>query len=364
MPWLKVSDNAHMNPIVYRAYTYSQTYPGLLNELFGFAGRCASFAASFRSDYLIEESAAIMLSDGRADRLIPAAFHCGYFTEELEENGKKTYRIVEDPELFHMRLRSEMEWENQRRNDTRNKDITIPVRLRDGDACRWCGKVVNWNDHKGGRGGTYDHLKPGEPAETINDMVVCCRSCNSARKDNKDLGGLLPAPKKPFFSHSTAMYLAGQGYPVRPSPESEKPMPKKLAPEVGSVSDAAASAADSMRLEASASLNAPGGADSEALAPEVGSVSDAAASAADSMRLEASASLNAPGGADSEALAPEVGIWKLSDEEKEKGLALFASDLGEGEEESPKSALAVSAPPPCTNALPSRRRRRGGKRRK
>ena len=40
--------------------------------------------------------------------------------------------------------------------------IIVPVRWRDGDACRYCGKVVNWADRKGGKGGTYDHRMPGQ----------------------------------------------------------------------------------------------------------------------------------------------------------------------------------------------------------
>lgn len=53
------------------------------------------------------------------------------------------------------------------------------MRWRDGDACRYCGKVVNWADRKGGKGGVYDHVCPA--SRTWHSEVVACRSCNSIR---------------------------------------------------------------------------------------------------------------------------------------------------------------------------------------
>lgn len=56
------------------------------------------------------------------------------------------------------------------------------VRERDGDHCRYCGKAVNWSDKRGPDGATYDHVFPGGPT-TIENLVVCCRSCNSLKRD-------------------------------------------------------------------------------------------------------------------------------------------------------------------------------------
>lgn len=55
------------------------------------------------------------------------------------------------------------------------------VRARDGDFCRYCGKRVNWNDRKGVDGGTYDHVDP-DGDNTLENIVVACRSCNSKKK--------------------------------------------------------------------------------------------------------------------------------------------------------------------------------------
>ena len=55
-------------------------------------------------------------------------------------------------------------------------------------------------------------------------MVVACRSCNSARKDNTEWGGkLLPPPSKPYYGRKTVEFLAENDVIVALSPESEKP---------------------------------------------------------------------------------------------------------------------------------------------
>lgn len=56
------------------------------------------------------------------------------------------------------------------------------VRERDGDHCRYCATDVNWTDRRGPSGGTYDHVDPRGPS-TIENLVVACRSCNSAKGD-------------------------------------------------------------------------------------------------------------------------------------------------------------------------------------
>ena len=105
----------------------------------------------------------------------------------------------------------------------------MPIRARDGDACRWCGNVVYWGNQKGGRGATYDHLNPGVPAETPEDMVVACRSCNSSRKDNAGWAvDLLPAPKTPYFSAKSAAWLTENGVPTKASAPSDKPVGRSV----------------------------------------------------------------------------------------------------------------------------------------
>jgi 5-methylcytosine-specific restriction endonuclease McrA len=65
---------------------------------------------------------------------------------------------------------------------TRDPALREAVRTRDRDRCRYCGVTVRWSDRKGAKGGTYDHVDPAGP-NTFDNLVVCCRGCNSAKRD-------------------------------------------------------------------------------------------------------------------------------------------------------------------------------------
>jgi len=201
-------------------------------SLFGQVLALAVEAAAFKTDYIIERGSVLKFTGTpeAAEKFIADAMFCGYLTGEVPlDDGRIAYRLIEDEDLFHMRLREEIDWENRRRNDTRKTSLIVPIRARDGDACRWCGHVVWWGDRKGGRGATYDHLNPGVPAETPDDMVVACRSCNSSRKDNAGWAvDLLPAPVKPYFSAKSAAWLTENGVPTKASVPSDKPVGRSV----------------------------------------------------------------------------------------------------------------------------------------
>ena len=83
-------------------------------------------------------------------------------------------------------------------------ELKAAVRRRDGDRCRYCGATVRWNDRRGERGGTYDHIDP-EGTNTFENLVVACRGCNSrkgARTPDQaempllDLPGIYPIPAR------------------------------------------------------------------------------------------------------------------------------------------------------------------------
>ena len=232
MPWLKVSDTAAQHRIVWRALEIPGASMQSMWSLFGQVLALAVEAAAFKTDYIIERGSILKFTGtpDAAQKFIADATFCGYLTGEVPlDDGRIAYRLVEDQDLFHMRLREEIDWENRRRNDTRKTSLIVPIRARDGDACRWCGHVVWWGDRKGGRGATYDHLNPGVPAETPDDMVVACRSCNSSRKDNAGWAvDLLPAPVKPYFSAKSAAWLTENGVPTKASAPSDKPVGRSV----------------------------------------------------------------------------------------------------------------------------------------
>ncbi len=232
MPWLKVSDTAAQHRIVWRALEIPGASMQSMWSLFGQVLALAVEAAAFKTNYVVERGSILKFTGTpeAAEKFIADAMFCGYLTDQVPlDDGRIAYKLVEDEDLFHMRLREEIDWENRRRNDTRKTSLIVPIRARDGDACRWCGHVVWWGDRKGGRGATYDHLNPGVPAETPEDMVVACRSCNSSRKDNAGWAvDLLPAPVKPYFSAKSAAWLTENGVPTKASAPSAKPVGRSV----------------------------------------------------------------------------------------------------------------------------------------
>jgi 5-methylcytosine-specific restriction endonuclease McrA len=80
----------------------------------------------------------------------------------------------------------------------RDPELRAEIRERDRDFCRYCGREVNWNDRKSIAGATYDHVDP-DGENTLENVVVCCRSCNS-RKGGRPLGQtgmrLRPVPER------------------------------------------------------------------------------------------------------------------------------------------------------------------------
>lgn len=59
--------------------------------------------------------------------------------------------------------------------------LTRAVQERDGNNCRYCGKIVNWHDRRSMSGATYDHVDPDGP-NTLENIVVACYSCNSSKR--------------------------------------------------------------------------------------------------------------------------------------------------------------------------------------
>ncbi|MFK4072066.1 HNH endonuclease, partial [Streptomyces sp. NPDC029674] len=216
MPWLKVSDASATHPIALAAMEADDADDRIVNELFGFVARCAVMAAQHERDYVVTVGTArVMAGSSRFEALVAAAVRAGYFVETTAEDAegvpRRAFRLVEEKDLFHMLLKKERAWETQRRNDVANPELTVPVRLRDGDGCRWCGKTVAWRDRKSGRGATYDHVRPGQGAASPEDLVVACRSCNSARKDEENTSfdrALMPPPEHPLYGADTLAFLA------------------------------------------------------------------------------------------------------------------------------------------------------------
>lgn len=68
-------------------------------------------------------------------------------------------------------------YDNRRMALNRDKELTAAIKARDGNNCRYCGRVVSWSDRRSPAGATYDHIVPRGP-NTLDNVVVSCRQCN------------------------------------------------------------------------------------------------------------------------------------------------------------------------------------------
>lgn len=224
MSWLKQSDVSANHPITLRALEMEDADDRILNEVYGWVNRCATQSAAHDQDYIVTLGTAKLMagSFARFEVLAAAAIFCGYFTEVMitvEGEKRKAFKLVEEKDLFHMILKADKDWTQQRQRDNRDVAKTGPVRLRDGDACRYCNRTVTWNnDRRSARWGSIDHVVPGEPG-TVATMVVCCGECNQRRQnDPLSTWKTLPPPVEPLIGPTTATWLTEKcGLPTKPT---------------------------------------------------------------------------------------------------------------------------------------------------
>lgn len=213
MPWLRTGDTAATHPRYLALFELDDVDATMRIAAFGFVSLCATLSAAHTSDYLVSYGVACQVGHGAERALLDICVRAGLM-EEVEVDGVHMWKIVDDPEFLHMRTKEEIEWERQRKADNANPELIIPVRLRDGDACRYCGQVVNWRARKGRIAGTYDHRVPGKGA-TIDTLVVSCSGCNASRSNDPladERHPLLPAPTKPYYSPHTREWIAAHDW--------------------------------------------------------------------------------------------------------------------------------------------------------
>lgn len=210
MAWLRTGDNVANHPIVLAVLEHPQATDNSVNETFGFIMRCALQSAAHFTDYVISYGTALALagSKSQADHLLELATSAGYITPAETLDGKPAFKLIEDSDFIHIRSKEEIDFERQRDRDRKDQGLTVPVWLRDGDACRYCRRIVQWSDKKSQRSGTFDHLSPGNAA-THDTYVVACRGCNSALSDlafEERSKYLLSVPPVPHYSRAGVQY--------------------------------------------------------------------------------------------------------------------------------------------------------------
>lgn len=232
MPWARFGDNAATYPALLDLAGDPDADERTVNEVLGFLARCATLSAAHLTDYVVDFGTAQMVGGSRTRDLIRLCESTGLMEAAPTPSGRAGWRIVQDPDFIHLRLREEIEHTRQRARDTSDIRLKVPVLLRDGDQCRWCGVLTMWRGRTSNRTGTLDHLKPGEPG-TVETLVVACRGCNSARGGNTELWDdnheLRPVPKRPCFGKATAKLLTDNGWPTEPNVHSDDESAPKAA---------------------------------------------------------------------------------------------------------------------------------------
>ncbi|MEN1976887.1 hypothetical protein [Cellulomonas olei] len=250
MAWKKEGDTAVFDPRVLAVVEHPRADPlRSVIEVWGFFSRVTSYLAPNPNDtYHVPFSACLMLAMNDREHLELLWDQCTFagLGQVVElDGGRRAFQVINDPNFVHVKTAAEIEWDRQRKADNGDPNLTVPVRMRDGDACRYCGLTVRWSDRRGAKGGTYDHRPPGRPA-TWETSVVACGGCNAARgllsrglAPDAGLAAadavhpLRPAPPTPYWSPATREWLAGHAAILRQhgltppalAPAGTKPIP-------------------------------------------------------------------------------------------------------------------------------------------
>ncbi|MBV7294914.1 hypothetical protein KRX51_03145 [Corynebacterium sp. TAE3-ERU12] len=213
MAWVRISDDALSYPKLLRVAEHPNYWPGARTEVFGFFVQMVTITAAHLTDGVVGFGEALMCAEdpNRAWSLIELCTAAGLMTDASDAERQR-WELLNDPEFVGFKTAAEVTIDRQRKRDSRNPTLVIPVRYRDGDQCRYCAKTVDWQDRSGNRGATYDHRRRGKDI-TPEDLVVACRECNSRRLDKDTYAAdeflpLLPPPSEPWYSPSTRTFFA------------------------------------------------------------------------------------------------------------------------------------------------------------
>ena len=210
--WFRGGDTLTTHPLMIRLLEVCGGDHLLKNEAKGVLADLVSISAAHATDYWVGYGAVSQIAPGREKIVIENLCAAGLLFREEGPEGRPMLRIVDDPTLYHIRLKEEMEIDRRRAKDKQNPELLITVRVRDGDQCRWCKKTVDWRDRRSARGATYDSLN-GHKESTPETLVVACRGCNSKR----GAGVVLelqdpPTPEEVYYTAASLEFINSSQY--------------------------------------------------------------------------------------------------------------------------------------------------------
>ena len=229
MAWVRVGDDAFTHPRLMSVYEVEEAKSIPLHEVFGFLLSLAAYSAKHLTDGIIERGAVYTVgSPDRVSKLLDVCLQAGLI-QWVDVKGKRKIQLFTDEEFIHIRSREEVMAQRARSRENRDPKLKSAVLHRDGDACRYCGKIVRWTGPIGYNVGTLDHVDPDSVGSvSVDGLLVACHHCNSsrqaAREDFDAQNPPMPVPATPYYSQWTADFLNRNGYTVRPSAEPPKPI--------------------------------------------------------------------------------------------------------------------------------------------
>ena len=164
MPWFKVDDTLAFHAKVVTAG----------NAAMGLWVRAGAWCMQQLTDgHVPNHMISVLGSTGQAKALVAAGLWIkvddGYRFHEWDERQPSRDQVEND-----------RQWNATRMALHRDHELVSAIKDRDGDRCRYCGIQVSWKDRRGPAGATYDHVIPRGP-NTLDNIVVACRSCNSRK---------------------------------------------------------------------------------------------------------------------------------------------------------------------------------------
>lgn len=173
---------------------------GLLHDLFSWALDVAQKYGELHDLTAEDIAAALDIPGKKGLATVDALVESGY----LEKDGEN-YSIHDWYDYagrLSERREEEKAYAKRKYNLYNDMRLIKQVRERDGDFCRYCGKLVNWKDRKGADGGTYDHVNP-DGENLLDNIVVACRSCNSKKRDRTPEQANMPLIPVGFTADNT-----------------------------------------------------------------------------------------------------------------------------------------------------------------
>ncbi len=217
MAWLRVGDNIITHPAMSRILTATapaENPAGFSHqdklEAFGAYVLMATVSAAHLTDAVVEYGMLAQVAPGRETAVLDVLKRAGLARNEVIDGRAMIVLDLDDPEFVHARKRDEVMIDRLRKKDARNPSLWVPVRVRDGDQCRWCGRTVDWRARRGWRAGNIDSLN-GHVDSTVDTLVVACHQCNDERSKGKELT-LRPAPTNPYYTDHTIDLVNGNDW--------------------------------------------------------------------------------------------------------------------------------------------------------